>query len=38
MVTRKLIEEDQGSIEVASSPGEGTTVLVRLPYRTVDQQ
>jgi signal transduction histidine kinase len=38
MVTRKLIEEDQGSIEVASSPGGGTTVLVRLPYRTVDQQ
>jgi PAS domain S-box-containing protein len=38
MVTRKLIEEDQGSIEVASSPGGGTTVLVRLPYRMVDQQ
>ncbi|MBL0712817.1 MAG: response regulator [Desulfosarcina sp.] len=33
MVTRKLIEEDQGVIEVESRPGEGTTVSVRLPCR-----
>ena len=32
MVTRKLIEEDHGSIEVDSTPGEGTTVTVRLPF------
>ena len=32
MVTRKMIEEDQGSIEVDSTPGEGTTVTVRLPF------
>ncbi len=38
MVTRKLIEEDDGSIEVESAPGEGTAVLVRLPYRAVDQK
>jgi signal transduction histidine kinase len=38
MVTRKLVEEDHGSIEVKSTPGEGTTVVVRLPYRTADQQ
>lgn len=32
MVTRKLIEEDHGSIEVDSTPGEGTIVTVRLPF------
>jgi len=32
MVTRKLVEEDGGSIEVDSTPGEGTTVTVRLPF------
>jgi len=37
MVTRKLIEEDQGSIHVDSTPGKGTTVSVRLPYRSKDQ-
>jgi two-component system, NtrC family, sensor kinase len=33
MVTRKLIEEHNGSIEVNSKPGKGTTVIVRLPYK-----
>ena len=33
MVTRKLVEEDGGTIAVSSSPGEGTTVTVRLPYQ-----
>lgn len=37
MVTRKLIEEDHGSIQVASAPGEGTTVSVRWPYRSAEQ-
>jgi len=36
MVTRKLVEEDGGTIAVASTPGEGTTVTVRLPYQPVD--
>jgi PAS domain S-box-containing protein len=34
LVTRKLIEEHGGSIDVASLPGIGTTFIVRLPYRT----
>ena len=38
MVTRKLIEEDRGSIHVASAPGEGTTVSVRLPYQSANQR
>lgn len=36
MVTRKLIEEDNGSIEVESAPGKGTTVVVQLPCRPTD--
>jgi two-component system NtrC family sensor kinase len=36
MVTRKLIEEDRGSIEVDSAPGEGTQVLVRLPFEPAE--
>jgi signal transduction histidine kinase len=36
MVTRKLIEEDNGTIEVESAPGKGTTVVVRLPCRPAD--
>jgi len=36
MVTRKLIEEDHGSIEVDSAPGAGTTVTVRLPFETAN--
>jgi signal transduction histidine kinase len=35
MVTRKLIEEHQGRIEVASQLGQGTTFTVRLPYEAV---
>ncbi len=38
MVTRKLIEEDGGSIEVESASKKGSTVLVRLPYQTVDSK
>ena len=33
MVTRKLIEEHNGSIDVSSRPGKGTTVTVRMPYQ-----
>ena len=33
MVTRKLIEEHNGSIDVKSKPGKGTTFIVRLPYQ-----
>jgi two-component system NtrC family sensor kinase len=33
MVTRKLIEEHNGSIEVNSRPGKGTTITVRMPYK-----
>ncbi len=32
MVTRKLIEEHNGSIDVSSEPGKGTTFIVRMPY------
>jgi PAS domain S-box-containing protein len=33
MVTRKLIEEHNGSFDVNSRPGKGTTITVRLPYK-----
>ena len=33
MVTRKLIEEHNGSIDVKSKPGKGTTFTVRIPYQ-----
>ena len=36
MVTRKLIEEHNGSIDVKSKPGKGTTVIVRLPCHMPD--
>jgi signal transduction histidine kinase len=36
MVTRKLIEEHQGKIEVTSRLDEGTKFTVRLPYTTAD--
>ncbi len=32
MVTRKLIEEHNGTINVNSKPGNGSTVIVRIPY------
>jgi len=35
MVTRKLIEEHNGSIDVNSKPGKGTTVNIRLPYKDI---
>ncbi len=34
MNTRKMVDEHQGTIAVASEPGEGTVFIVRLPYRT----
>ena len=34
MVTRKLIEEHNGTINVDSKPGKGTTITVRMPYQT----
>ena len=33
MVTRKLIEEHNGSIDVSSQPGKGTIFTVRMPYK-----
>jgi signal transduction histidine kinase len=33
MVTRKLIEEHNGTIDVKSEPGRGTTVIVRMPFQ-----
>jgi two-component system, NtrC family, sensor kinase len=33
LVTRKLVQEHGGRIEVQSRIGEGTTVVMRLPYR-----
>jgi signal transduction histidine kinase len=30
-VTRKIVEEHEGSITVQSRPGEGTTFTIRLP-------
>ena len=36
MVTRKLIEESEGSITVESRPGIGTTFSIRLPYKATD--
>jgi PAS domain S-box-containing protein len=33
MVTRKLIEEHEGSINVTSTPGKGTTFTIMLPFR-----
>ena len=33
MVTRKLVQEHGGRIEVESRLGEGTTFSMRLPYR-----
>ena len=32
MVTRKLVEEHMGKIEVTSQPGKGTTFTMNLPY------
>ncbi|UCE54716.1 MAG: PAS domain S-box protein [Desulfobacterales bacterium] len=37
MVTRKLIEEHQGTVKVKSQAGQGTTFTVRLPYRKLDR-
>ena len=36
MVTRKLIEEHQGTVKVKSQVGKGTTFTVRLPYKDRD--
>jgi signal transduction histidine kinase len=31
MMTRRIISQHDGAIEVRSRPGEGTTVILRLP-------
>ena len=33
LVTRKLIEEHKGTIDVKSQQGEGTTFIIRLPHK-----
>ena len=33
LVTRKLIEEHQGKIDITSKLGEGTTFTILLPYK-----
>jgi signal transduction histidine kinase len=38
LVTHKLVEEHGGRIEVETAFGQGTTVRVWLPYRTVEQK
>jgi signal transduction histidine kinase len=35
LVSRKLIEEHDGSIEVQSEPGAGTTFIVKVPFMKV---
>ncbi len=35
LVTKKLIEENRGTIDVASQFGKGTTFSIRLPFETV---
>ncbi len=35
LVTRKVVEESGGSIDVVSQPGVGTTFTVRLPYMKI---
>jgi len=36
LVTRKMVEEHGGSIEVVSEEGRGTTFTIRLPYEPLD--
>jgi PAS domain S-box-containing protein len=38
MVTRKLVEEHGGRIDVVSSPGEGTTFTIHLPFEAAGQK
>ena len=38
MVTRKLVEEHGGRIDVASSPGEGTTFTIHLPFEAAGEK
>ncbi len=37
LVTRKLIEEHKGTIDIETQLGEGTAFTIRLPYETVDK-
>jgi signal transduction histidine kinase len=38
MVTRKLVEEHGGRIDVVSSPGKGTTFTIHLPFEVAGQK
>ncbi len=37
LVTRKLVEEHKGEIEVESTPGVGTVFNVRMPYKKAEK-
>ena len=36
MMTKRIIDQHEGAIEVNSRPGEGTTIILRLPARRAD--
>jgi len=38
MVTRKLVEEHGGRIDVISAPGKGTTFTIRLPFEAAGEK
>ncbi|MFP4446410.1 MAG: response regulator [Desulfosudaceae bacterium] len=38
LVTRKLIEDHDGTIEVSSEVGQGTTFIIRLPYEEIKNE
>jgi signal transduction histidine kinase len=31
MMTKRIVDQHQGTVEVESRPGEGTTMVIRLP-------
>ena len=37
-LVRRSVEECEGSIEIESIQGEGTTFVVKIPYRTIKNE